>query len=114
MIVKLLTEHHLEFLSLKGGGRGWSKSTLVKNQIVGNFMLRFKCQGKPSNFPCFIKKSWVSFSFLAKQLCNHIYKLYYNSDTSDQTVQIQIKPRLVEHFNTTRRPPNQLFIPMTI
>ena len=30
MIVKLLTEHHLEFLSLKGGCRGWSKSTHVK------------------------------------------------------------------------------------
>ena len=30
MIVKLLVEHHLEFLSLKGGCRGSSESTLVK------------------------------------------------------------------------------------
>ena len=30
MIVKLLTEHHLEFLSLKGGCRGSSESTQVK------------------------------------------------------------------------------------
>ena len=30
MIVKLLTEHHLEFLSLKGSYRGSSESTLVK------------------------------------------------------------------------------------
>ena len=30
MIVRLLTEHHLEFLSLKGGGKGSSESTLVK------------------------------------------------------------------------------------
>ena len=30
MIVKLLTEHHLELLSLKGGCRGSSESTLVK------------------------------------------------------------------------------------
>ena len=30
MIVKLLTEHHLEFLSLKGGCRGSSESTHVK------------------------------------------------------------------------------------
>ena len=30
MIVKLLTEHHLEFLSLKGGFTGSSESTLVK------------------------------------------------------------------------------------
>ena len=30
MIVKLLTEHHLEFLSLKDGCTGSSESTLVK------------------------------------------------------------------------------------
>ena len=30
MIVKLLTEQHLEFLSLKGGCTGLSESTLVK------------------------------------------------------------------------------------
>ena len=30
MIVKLLNEHHLEFLSLKGGCRGSSESTHVK------------------------------------------------------------------------------------
>ena len=30
MVVELLTEHHLEFLSLKGGYRGSSESTLVK------------------------------------------------------------------------------------
>ena len=30
MIVKLLTEHHLEFLSLKVGCRGSSESTFVK------------------------------------------------------------------------------------
>ena len=30
MIVKLLTEHHLEFLSLKGGCRGPSESTHIK------------------------------------------------------------------------------------
>ena len=30
MIVKLPTEHHLEFLSLKGGCGGSSESTLVK------------------------------------------------------------------------------------
>ena len=29
MSVKLLTEHHLEFLSLKGGCTGTSESTLV-------------------------------------------------------------------------------------
>ena len=32
MIVKLLTEYHLEFLSLKGGCTGSFESTLVKMQ----------------------------------------------------------------------------------
>ena len=35
MLVKLLTEHHFEFLSLKGGCRGSSESTHVKCHIVG-------------------------------------------------------------------------------
>ena len=30
MVVKLLTEHHLEFVSLKGGCRGSSEFILVK------------------------------------------------------------------------------------
>ena len=37
MIVKLLTEHHLEFIILKGGCRGSSESTLVK-------LLEISCQ----------------------------------------------------------------------
>ena len=36
MIVKLLTEHHLEFLRLKGGCRGLSESTLVKKSNCWN------------------------------------------------------------------------------
>ena len=44
MIVKLLTEHHLEILSLKGGCRGSSESTLVKmsncwkSHVVAHFL----------------------------------------------------------------------------
>ena len=38
MIVKLLTEHHLEFLSLRGGCRGWSESTRSICHIVGNLI----------------------------------------------------------------------------
>ena len=38
MIVKLLTEQHLEFLSLTGGCRGSSESTLVK-------LLEISCRG---------------------------------------------------------------------
>ena len=40
MIVKLLTEHHLEYLSLKGGCRGSPSLHLPKCQIVRNLMLR--------------------------------------------------------------------------
>ena len=46
MIVKLQIEHHLEFLSLKGGYTGWSESTFVimshywKSQIVKITALR--------------------------------------------------------------------------
>ena len=40
MIVKLLTEHHLEFLSLKGGCRGSSESTHVKMPYFRNYMSR--------------------------------------------------------------------------
>ena len=38
MNVKLLTEHHLEFLSLKEGCTGSYESPLVKSPIVGNHM----------------------------------------------------------------------------
>ena len=38
MIVKLLTEHHLEFLSLKGGYTGSGESTLVK---MSNYWQKF-------------------------------------------------------------------------
>ena len=44
MTVKLLTEHHLEFLSLKGSWTGSSESTLVKmrhcwkSHVVAHFI----------------------------------------------------------------------------
>ena len=40
MSVKLLTEHHLEFLSLKGGCTGLSKYHIVGNHLSGlNYVL---------------------------------------------------------------------------
>ena len=56
MIVKLLTEHQMAFLSLKRGCTGSSESTLVlsKCQIVGNLMPRLN-----------YKNSWISQSYLA-------------------------------------------------
>ena len=41
MIVKLLTEHHLEFLSLKGGCTGCLSLYLSNYHFVGNHMSRF-------------------------------------------------------------------------
>ena len=44
--VKLLTEHHLDFLSLKGGCTGSSESTLVKMPHFGNHMSRLNFGGR--------------------------------------------------------------------
>ena len=57
MIVKLLTEHHLEFLSLKGGCRGLSKC-----QIVGNLMSWLIC-GSHLGMVCFSIKSTRPFQY---------------------------------------------------
>ena len=40
MIVKLLTEHQLELVSLKGGCTDSSESTLIKMPIVENHVSR--------------------------------------------------------------------------
>ena len=40
MSVELLTEHNLDFLSLKAGCTGSSESTLLKCHTVGNHMSR--------------------------------------------------------------------------
>ena len=40
MSVKLLSEYHFEFLSIKGGCTGPSESTLAKCHIVGNHVSR--------------------------------------------------------------------------
>ena len=54
MIVKLLTEHHLEFLSLKGGCRGSSESTYVKmphcwkSHVTAHIMFECHAQVDPN------------------------------------------------------------------
>ena len=53
MILKLLTEHHLEFLSLKVGCRGSPKSIMSKCHILGNLIhwliyMQVQCQGSGS------------------------------------------------------------------
>ena len=58
MIFKLLTEHHLEFLSLKGGCRGSSESTLVKrphfwkSHAVAHISLPNICSECTDHFHC--------------------------------------------------------------
>ena len=44
MIVKLLTEHHLQFLSLKGTAQARLSLHLPKYHIVGNHMSRLNYQ----------------------------------------------------------------------
>ena len=51
MIVKLLTEQHLEFLSLTGGCRGSSESTLVKmsncwkSHVTAHIIFKLRIEG---------------------------------------------------------------------
>ena len=42
MIVRLLTEHHLEFLSLKGGCSGSSESKFVKMPLFWKSLSKIK------------------------------------------------------------------------
>ena len=56
MTVKLLTEHHLEFLSLKGGCTGSSESTLVKMPHCWKSHVTAQL--------CFVEKYWKQFSIL--------------------------------------------------
>ena len=44
MIVNLLTEHHLEFLSLTGGAEARPSLHLSECHIVGNHMPWLKCE----------------------------------------------------------------------
>ena len=52
MSVKLLTEHHLEFLSLKGGCTASSESTLVKmphcwkSHVAANYLYTLSAYSK--------------------------------------------------------------------
>ena len=56
MIVKLLTEHHLEFLSLKGGFRGSSEArqnaTLLKSSCTDSNHMNNDVIIPPANFVC--------------------------------------------------------------
>ena len=69
MIVKLLTEHHLEFLSLKGGCRGSPKSSHVKmphcwkSHVMAHIMFLFVFQSA-HNFVSFVMQLFILIYFL--------------------------------------------------
>ena len=83
MIIKLLTEHHLEFLSLKGGCRGSSFSTLVKMSIFCKSHTVAQLYLSPVDF--FLKKSAFS------------KKNNLGSLSEWQTVSIQIRTDVCRH-----------------
>ena len=64
MIVKLLTEHHLEFLSLKCGCRGSSESTHVKMPHCwkSHALAQF----------CLVTTGPVIYYFVPFLVCNHL------------------------------------------
>ena len=84
MSVKLLTEHHLAFLSLKGGCRGSSESTLV---IMSNYW-----------------KSHAAAHIIHIHL-SKIYGLHYNHNVSP-SVCLSLCP-LVKMFTTLE--PHSIF-----
>ena len=55
MIVKLLTEHHLEFLSLKGAAEPRLSLHLSKYHIVGNHITRLNYYRILHKFSCIIE-----------------------------------------------------------
>ena len=66
MIIKLLTEHHLEFLSLKEGCRGWSQSTLAKMPLLEITCHGSYYMGLNARKPVF----WVSDQIRPKPACS--------------------------------------------
>ena len=69
MIVKLLTKHHLEFLSLTGGYKGSSESTLVKmshcwKSHVQAHSVFYPLTSNSSQNPPLLLLSWFLVSFV--------------------------------------------------
>ena len=75
MIVKLLTEHYLEFLSLKGGCRGLSESTHVKMPHCWKSHATAQIAWKKGKLPGNIEQH-MFFSVNSSSLfsCNHIHQ----------------------------------------
>ena len=73
MSVKLLTEHHLAFLSLKGGCTGSSESALVKMPHCWNQVSRLM-------LPCYIieSKQRGQVTWIAHLFCLKVFKYFGN------------------------------------
>ena len=65
MSVKLLTKHHLEFLSLQGGCTGSSESTLVKmshcwkSHVKAEMLFSFLCSQRLTDVKHFSMAYWL-------------------------------------------------------
>ena len=73
-----MMEHHLDFLSLKGGCTGSSESTLVKSHIVGNHMSRLIYfpaffMGVLNTFVHIIMYSYFGLSALGPSVQKHLW-----------------------------------------
>ena len=101
MIVKLLTEHHLEFLSLKGGCTGLSEPTLVKlphcwkSRVMAQLCLSYDVASGSEITPCNeIDKPLVVYRFTGKRydVHNNVVKWQnYNVFTSEMRLQRNLK-----------------------
>ena len=82
MSVMLLTEHHLEFLSLKGGCTGSSVSTLVKMKhcwkSLGNLFDESEAQAETINNKIGLM-GWLFYStyWVIRHVLNLILKIYH-------------------------------------
>ena len=87
MTVKLLTEHHLEFLSLKGGFTGSTESTLVKMPHCWKSDVAAHMQKPPLN-------AHADISSTARYLCFglsihlHPYSVYASNVGSGKSAQM--------------------------
>ena len=70
MALRLLTEQHLEFLSLKGGCTGKSESTLVKTPHCWKSRVALKCHIVHTKRPFFSSFAYsrVSFTYFEQSL----------------------------------------------
>ena len=72
MIVKLLTEHHLEFLSLKGGCTGSSESTLVKMPHCWKSRALAHIEEHAICLKDYRIRSFLSIQYVHRDLCKHL------------------------------------------